>query len=151
MSFTSLQDSGRLGDFDYSDKDIDSLRKQMQLPEHDPRAHSPASSLSDELGALGALPAIPHVLAFLDHPKFLHRPRTSILSLPRLHFSATLSVDRQRNGVFQSTTPPSAKRTTTMTKRNDRLLLVSHASQWKRKRRTAARQQGREVASRSTA
>ena len=47
-----LQDSGRLLDFDYSDEDIDSLRKQMVLPGQDPP--SPASSLSDELGALGA-------------------------------------------------------------------------------------------------
>ncbi|OSD06821.1 Bromodomain-domain-containing protein [Trametes coccinea BRFM310] len=43
-----LEDSGRLLDFDYSDEDIDSLRKQMRLPE----PQSPASSLSDELGAL---------------------------------------------------------------------------------------------------
>ncbi|PIL36145.1 hypothetical protein GSI_01805 [Ganoderma sinense ZZ0214-1] len=45
-----LEDSGRLLDFDYSDEDIDSLRKQMVLPGQDPP--SPASSLSDELGAL---------------------------------------------------------------------------------------------------
>ncbi|KAI9060235.1 hypothetical protein FKP32DRAFT_1578312 [Trametes sanguinea] len=44
-----FEDSGRLLDFDYSDPDIDSLRKQMKLPE----PQSPASSLSDELGALG--------------------------------------------------------------------------------------------------
>ncbi|KAI0630310.1 hypothetical protein C8Q77DRAFT_1137435 [Trametes polyzona] len=43
-----LEDSGRLLDFDYSDEDIDSLRKQMELPQ----PPSPASSLSDELGAL---------------------------------------------------------------------------------------------------
>ncbi|KAH9892539.1 hypothetical protein C8Q73DRAFT_698473 [Cubamyces lactineus] len=43
-----LEDSGRLLDFDYSDEDIDSLRKQMKL--HEPQ--SPASSLSDELEAL---------------------------------------------------------------------------------------------------
>ncbi len=43
------QDSGRLLDFEYSDEDIDSLRKQMDLY----KPPSPASSLSDELGALG--------------------------------------------------------------------------------------------------
>lgn len=52
------QDSGRLLDFDYSDEDIDSLRKQMVLPGQDPP--SPASSLSDELGALGAHIAYPY-------------------------------------------------------------------------------------------
>ncbi|RDX55063.1 Bromodomain-domain-containing protein [Lentinus brumalis] len=43
-----LEDSGRLLDFEYSDEDIDSLRKQMELY----KPPSPASSLSDELGAL---------------------------------------------------------------------------------------------------
>ena len=49
VRFTNVQDSGRLGDFDYSDEDIDSLRKQMRL--HEPQ--SPQSSLSDEIEALG--------------------------------------------------------------------------------------------------
>lgn len=44
-----LQDSGRLLDFEYSDEDIDSLRKQLVPFE----PQSPASSLSDELDALG--------------------------------------------------------------------------------------------------
>ncbi|KAH9931087.1 uncharacterized protein BXZ73DRAFT_47487 [Epithele typhae] len=47
-----LEDSGRLGDFDYSDKDIDSLRKQMGDFRKPGEPNSPASSLSDELGAL---------------------------------------------------------------------------------------------------
>ena len=50
------QDSGRLLDFDYSDEDIDSLRKQMKLPE----PQSPASSLSDELEALGTRAFTPY-------------------------------------------------------------------------------------------
>ncbi|EJF65355.1 hypothetical protein DICSQDRAFT_132942 [Dichomitus squalens LYAD-421 SS1] len=47
-----LEDSGRLLDFDYSDEDIDSLRKQMVLPGQEREPQSPASSLSDEIEAL---------------------------------------------------------------------------------------------------
>lgn len=57
-----FQDSGRLLDFDYSDEDIDSLRKQMRLPE----PQSPASSLSDELGALGEQPLLAILQRWLD-------------------------------------------------------------------------------------
>ncbi|KAI8993065.1 hypothetical protein BD414DRAFT_483199 [Trametes punicea] len=60
-----LEDSGRLRDFDYSDEDIDSLRKQMQLPE----PQSPASSLSDELEAL--VPSSPEKRSLSPASSFL--------------------------------------------------------------------------------
>ena len=48
-TYTSCaQDHGRLLDFDYSDPDIESLRRQMTLPE------SIGSPLSDTLASLGA-------------------------------------------------------------------------------------------------
>ncbi|KAI1794092.1 hypothetical protein LXA43DRAFT_997618 [Ganoderma leucocontextum] len=62
-----LEDSGRLLDFDYSDEDIDSLRKQMVLPGQDPP--SPASSLSDELDAL--VPSSPEKHALSPASSFL--------------------------------------------------------------------------------
>ena len=48
-----IQDADRLLDFDYTNEDIDSLRRQMTLPDQSGIRTNPASPSSDLLGSLG--------------------------------------------------------------------------------------------------
>ena len=155
MRFIRLQDSGRLRDFDYSDQDIDSLRKQMRLPEPEPQ--SPGSSLSDEIGALGmSCPANACIYAhILRLPESLHLLRTSTPSLPHHPSGATPADDQRRSGAYLPISPPSAKRTMmTTTRKTD---LLRHASRVNRPlkgilgtKRMAAQPLDRGVESRNT-
>lgn len=47
------QDADRLLDFDYTNEDIDSLRRQMTLPDQSGITTNPGSPSSDLLGSLG--------------------------------------------------------------------------------------------------